>query len=177
MGTVEAVSTPAATAPTHRLSFIGDVHGGYSQESLQSAGAGDEEHPLLPPLLTASPLHQGSRASSLLPAAIQSATTEVTRTSYQTDGTGTSRISGLSDFPAPPTQTIVSSDRVELLKSYFGGEAHSRPVSHSTSSPRLAPAPAPASSVSSSSSSRLQRAAFGESSRLSHERPRDEDTH
>lgn len=174
MGTVEAVSTPAATAPTHRLSFIGDVHRGCSQESLQSAGADDEGHPLLPPLLTASPLHQGSR-TSLLPAAIHSATTEVTRTSYQTDGTGTSRISGLSDFPTPPTQTIVSSDRVELLKSYFGGEAHSRPVSQTMSSPRSAPVPA--SSVSSSSSSRLQRPAFGESSRLSHERPRGEDAH
>jgi len=120
------------------------------------------------------PLHQGSR-TSLLPAAIHSATTEVTRTSYQTDGTGTSRISGLSDFPAPPNQTIVSSDRVELLKSYFGGEVHSRPVSQTMSSPRSAPAPA--SSVSSSSSSRLQRPAFGESSRLSYERPRGEDTH
>lgn len=173
---VEAVSTPAATVSMHRLSFMGDVHGGYSQESLQSSGAGDEEHPRLPPLLTASPLHQGSR-TSLLPAAIHSATTEVTRSSYQTDGTGTSRISGLSDFPAPPTQTIVSSDRVELLKSYFGAEAHSRPVSQTIGSSRSAHAPAPASSVSSPPSSRLQQLAIGESSRLSQERPRGEDTH
>ena len=174
MGMVEAVSTPAATVSTHRLSFMGDVHRGYSRESLQSGGADDEEHPRFPPLLTASPLH-GSRTS--LPAAIHSATTEVTRSSYQTDGTGTSRISGLSDFPAPPTQTIVSSDRVELLKSYFGGEAHSRPISQTIGSSRSAPAPAPASSVSSSPSSRLQRPAFEEPSRLSQERPRGEDTH
>lgn len=176
MGMIEAVSTPAATVSTHRLSFIGDVHKGYSQESLQSGSAGDEEHPRLPPLLTASSLHQGSR-TSLLPPAIHSAATEVTRSSYQTDGshgTGTSRISGLSEFPAPPTQTIVSSDRVELLKSYFGGEARSRPVSQPIGSSRLVPAPAPASPVSSSPSSRLQQ---GEPSRLSPERPRGEDTH
>jgi hypothetical protein len=173
MGTVEAVSTPAATVPTHRLSFAGDVHRTPgSQESLQSFGPDDEEHPLLPPMLVTSDLRHGSR-TSLLPAGFPSATTDVTRSSYQTDGTGTSRISGLSDFPAPPTQTVVSSDRVELLKSYFGGDARSRPVSQSDDPPRAEPAPV-SSSLSSSSSSRLQRPALGGPSRVSHERSRGE---
>jgi len=173
MGTIEAVSTPAATVPTHRLSFAGDVHRGPgSQVSLQSSAVDDEEHPLLPPMLVMSDLRHGSR-TSLLPAAFPSATTDVTRSSYQTDGTGTSRISGLSDFPAPPTQTVVSSDRVELLKSYFGADAQSRPVSQTGDASKAEPAPV-SSSLSSSPSSRLQRPALGGPSRVSHERSRGE---
>ena len=158
MGTVEAITTPSATVPpTYRLSFTGDVHGGLSQESLSisrsqsqsqlqvgattnnNSSASLLEPPL--PLLAASstgmsPRRRSSR-SSLLPAGLPSATTEVTRSSYLTDGTGASRISGLSDFPAPPSQTVVPSDRVELLKSYFddgsgsdaSGNVNSRPAS------------------------------------------------
>jgi serine/arginine repetitive matrix protein 2 len=158
MGTVEAITTPSATVPpTYRLSFTGDVHGGLSQESLSisrsqsqsqlrvdATANNDSSASLLeppPPLPMASstgmsPRRRSSR-SSLLPAGLPSATTEVTRSSYLTDGTGASRISGLSDFPAPPSQTVVPSDRVELLKSYFddgsgsdaSGNVHSRPVS------------------------------------------------
>lgn len=178
MGTVEAVSTPAATVPTHRLSFAGDVHirSPGSLVSLHSSAVDDEEHPLLPPMLVMSDLRHGSSRTSLFPAAFPSATTEVTRSSYQTDGTGTSRISGLSDFPAPPTQTVVSSDRVEFLKSYFSADAHSRPVSQTGGSSKgEEPAPAPASSsLSSSSSSRHQRPASAGPSRVSHERSRGE---
>jgi hypothetical protein len=128
MGTVEAVATPAATVPTHRFSFTGDVHRGRSQDSLRHSTAANDDGYLAPQRsLMASPARQSSR-SSLLAAALPSAATEVTRSSYLTDGTGTSCISGLSDFPSPPTQTVVSSDRVEMLKSYFG-DASSRPVS------------------------------------------------
>jgi hypothetical protein len=46
-------------------------------------------------------------------------------------------MSGLSDFPVPPSQTVVPSEHVEILKSYFddgsgsdcGGNVQSRPVS------------------------------------------------
>jgi hypothetical protein len=155
MGTVEAISTPPATVPPmYRLSFMGDVHGGFSQESLSlsrpqshsqlqvDATANSDSSSSLferPPLLTASSIPPPSRSSrgSFLPAGLPSATTEVTRSSYLTDGTGASRISGLSDFPVPPSQTLVPSDRVEILKSYFddgsssdgSGNVHSRPVS------------------------------------------------
>lgn len=158
IGTVEAITTPSATIPPrYRLSFIGDVHGGISQESLSisrsqsqsqlqvdATANNDSSASLLeppPPLLMASstgmsPRRRSSR-SSLLQAGLPSATTEVTRSSYLTDGTGASRISGLSEFPAPPSQTVVPSDRVELLKSYFddgsgsdaSGNVHSRPAS------------------------------------------------
>jgi serine/arginine repetitive matrix protein 2 len=164
MGTVEAITTPSATVPpTYRLSFTGDVHGGASQESFSisrsqsqsqlrvDATANNNSSASLleppPPLLMASstgmsPRRRSSR-SSLLPAGLPSATTEVTRSSYLTDGTGASRISGLSEFPAPPSQTVVPSDRVELLKSYFddgsgsdaSGNVHSRPVSSQVDRP------------------------------------------
>ncbi|KAH9959954.1 hypothetical protein BC827DRAFT_1268453 [Russula dissimulans] len=133
MGTIEAVATPVTTVPAYRLSFSGIVDGGRSQESLLRVSA-DEERSTPSPMLIPSPIPQGSR-SSLFLAALPSATTEVTRSSYLTDGTGTSRMSGLSDFPAPPTQTVVSSDRVEILKSYFG-DARSRPASSHTQTDR-----------------------------------------
>ncbi len=140
MGTVEAITTPSATEPPHRLSFMGDVHGGVSQESLSlsrsqsqsqlqvnATANNDSSASLLeprPPLLLASSSvmslpHSRSSRGSPLPAALHSATTEVTRSSYLTDGTGASRISGLSEFPVPPSQTVVPSDRVEVLKSFF----------------------------------------------------------
>ena len=156
MGTVEAIVTPSATIPpTYRLSFIGDVHGGVSQESLSisrsqsrsrlqvdatsnnNSSASLLEPPPVPPILSSTSPRSRSNTSSLIPAGLPSATTEVTRSSYLTDGTGASRISGLSEFPVPPSQMVVPSDRVEFLKSYFdegsGSDAsvnaHSRPAS------------------------------------------------
>jgi serine/arginine repetitive matrix protein 2 len=158
IGTVEAITTPSAMIPPrYQLSFIGDVHGGISRESLfisrsqsqsqlqvDATANNDSSASLLEPplpLLMASstgmsPRRRSSR-SSLLQAGLPSATTEVTRSSYLTDGTGASRISGLSEFPAPPSQTVVPSDRVEHLKSYFddgsgsdaSGNVHSRRTS------------------------------------------------
>lgn len=163
MGTVEAITTPSATVPpTYRLSFTGDVHGGLSQESLSISRSqsqsqlqvdatthNDSSASLLeppPPLPTGMAPRRRSSRSSLLQAGLPSATTEVTRSSYLTDGTGASRISGLSEFPAPPSQTVVPSDRVELLKSYFddgsgsdaSGNVHSRPVSSQIDRPAKA---------------------------------------
>ncbi|KAI0247995.1 hypothetical protein BJV78DRAFT_1156825 [Lactifluus subvellereus] len=141
VGTIEAVSTPAATTAAHRFSFAGDIHGGRSQDSLPpppvpvAAVEYDEDLTHLPLLVVPTYHHSASHHPSSLP----SATTEVTRSSYTTNttnDTGTSRISGLSDFPVPPTHTAVSSDRSSMLKSYFG-DAHSRPVSQ-TDAPRTA---------------------------------------
>jgi hypothetical protein len=172
MGTVEAITTPSATVPlTHRLSFMGDVHGGVSQEFLSlsrsqshsqlqvnATANNDSSTSLLeprPPLLLASSSvmslpHSRSSRGSPLPAALHSATTEVTRSSYLTDGTGASRISGLSEFPAPPSQTVVPSDRVEVLKSFLddgsgsdaSSNAQSRPVSSQIDRPARASAAA-----------------------------------
>ena len=162
MGTVEAITTPSATVPpTYRLSFIGDVHGRVSQESLSisrsqsrlqvdarsnnNSSASLLEPPPLPPLPSSTSPHSRSSRGSL-PAGLPSATTEVTRSSYLTDGTGASRISGLSEFPVPPSQMVVPSDRVEFLKSYFdegsgsdaSGNLHSRPVSSQIDRPAKA---------------------------------------
>ncbi|KAI9431937.1 hypothetical protein H4582DRAFT_1214123 [Lactarius indigo] len=156
VGTVGAASTPLATTSTLRLSFVGDVHRGRSQDSLtlgnyeanrasasstSTADATDndddedgngndneeeeeaeaERHSTLPPLLVVPSM----RASVAEPQSVphSAATTDATRSSYMTNDTGTaSRISGLSDFPVPPNQTVVSLDRVQVLKSYFAGD-------------------------------------------------------
>ena len=96
---------------------VGGVDDDYSDDE---DGEGDST---LPPLLVLS-THRGS--GLLDPQSVpQSAMTEMTRSSYMTNDTATvSCISGLSDFPVPPTQTIVSPDRVEVLKSYFGDDAN-----------------------------------------------------
>jgi hypothetical protein len=187
MGTVEAISTPSAVVPPmYRLSFMGDVHGGFSQESLSlprsqsqlhldATPNNDSSSSLFerPSLLMASsifiPRQSGSSRGSLPPAGLPSATTEVTRSSYLTDGTGASRISGLSEFPVPPSQTVVPSDRVGILKSYFddgsgsdgSGNIQSRPVSS------LIDRPAGASGAA-----RSQRPSLVGPSRLSESRER-----
>lgn len=186
MGTVEAISTPSATVPPmYRLSFMGDVHGGFSQESLSVSRSRSRSQSLLQVDATANndsssslleprshlmaPHRSRSSRSSLIPAGLPSATTEVTRSSYLTDGTGASRISGLSDFPAPPSQTVVPSDRVEMLKSFLddgsgsdgSGNAHSRPVSSQIDRPSRA-----------SGAARSQRPSLVGPSRLSQSRER-----
>ncbi|KAH9053338.1 hypothetical protein EDB87DRAFT_238861 [Lactarius vividus] len=151
VGTVGATSTPLATTSALRLSFAGDVHRGRSQDSLtlgnyeadrasasstSTADATDndddddngndneeveEEDPTLLPLLVVPSM----RGSVLGPQSVphSATTTDATRSSYMTNDTGTaSRISGLSDFPVPPSQTVVSLDRVKVLKSYFADD-------------------------------------------------------
>lgn len=172
VGMVDVASTPLATTPALRLSLMGDVHRGHSQDSLtlgnygadrasaSSASTGDatdndhdhdgghndddnddndndneeeeveeeeEEDSTLPPLRVMSSSSQQTRSSGglLRPQSVphSAAMTEATRSSYMTNDTGTaSRISGLSDFPVPPNQTVVSLDRVEVLKSYFAND-------------------------------------------------------
>ncbi len=141
VGTVGAASTPLATTPALRLSFVGDVHRGRSQDSLilgnydadratasstYTADATDndddddddgddgddndneEEDSTLPPLLVVPSI----RGSVLEPQSVphSAAMTDATRSSYMTNDTAASRISGLSDFPLPPNQTVVSLD-------------------------------------------------------------------
>lgn len=82
----------------------------------------EEEDSTLPPLLVVPSI----RGSVLEPQSVphSAAMTDATRSSYMTNDTAASRISGLSDFPLPPNQTVVSLDRVEVLKSYFADDAH-----------------------------------------------------
>ena len=90
MGEVGVVSTPAAVTSPHRfsteLSFVEQ-----EQDEPQDLTFGPH---LRPPRVI-------SQQSS-----VPTPVTANTRSSYMTTGTDASRMSGLSDFPAPPTQTV-----------------------------------------------------------------------
>jgi hypothetical protein len=112
----------------------GGVNDDYDEYTDDEEGEGDST---LPPLLVLSTNRGSGGGLHHLepPSAPYSAGT--TRSSYMTNDTGTaSRISGLSDFPIPPTQTVVSLERVEVLKSHFGdndGEGRGAPAGPSQS--------------------------------------------
>lgn len=134
MGTVDAPTPIETTTADQHLSFICDVHRGPSHDdndalpllatyasdasddgsSTYSANnnndeVGDEQASPLPP-----PHSTTTTTMQLLdtPPIPQSAKTEATRSSYMTNDTA---LSGLSDFPVPPNETIVSLDRVKDL--------------------------------------------------------------
>jgi hypothetical protein len=138
VGTVDASTPIEMTTSDQHLSFICDVHGGpanHSEDSLPlatynatysddddvsstySADAvdNDDEHEHLlddDEGEGASTLPSLLDVPRLLDAAPHSAKTEGTRSSFMTSDT---TISGLSDFPVPPNQTVVSLDRVKDL--------------------------------------------------------------
>ncbi|KAF8957848.1 hypothetical protein BDZ97DRAFT_1844340 [Flammula alnicola] len=121
VGMVESVSTPPAVSSEHRLSFNGQtafVH-----------PAQDRRHGLA---LSPNSLDSHARVLS----GLQAPTTDATRSSYMTSST-LSRMSGLSDFPAPPKDNHVTPKHMSLLSSYFD-EALSQSESHSEPLP---PAP------------------------------------
>ncbi|KAI9449668.1 hypothetical protein BJY52DRAFT_1306369 [Lactarius psammicola] len=140
VGTVGVASTPLTTTPALRLSFVGDVHRGRSQDSL-TLGNYEANRTSVSSTYTADATdnddddddgnnteeEEEEEEDSTLPATARRASvphSAATRSSYMTNDTGTaSRISGLSDFPIPPNQTVVSLDRVAVLKSYFGDDA------------------------------------------------------
>jgi hypothetical protein len=106
LGTVEQLLTPAATDQDQRFSR----HLSFGASSLV-AEIGDADADMdfgVSPVVTESsqPTSTSSRAmrafssSSLIPP--RSAHTDHTRSSFLTSGSGTSRMSGLSDFPIPP---------------------------------------------------------------------------
>ncbi|KAI0063839.1 hypothetical protein BV25DRAFT_1899064 [Artomyces pyxidatus] len=118
LGTVEAVSTPAAMSTDQRfsghLSLIGEVG---SRRSSEEGGLPTEDS-----TITVRPRVISTTSLS----APRSAYTELTRSSYITNGTDTSRMSGLSEFPAPPQQFVVSADRASIFHSYFGDTQRSQ---------------------------------------------------
>ena len=91
MGEVGVVSTPPAQTSPHRfstsLSFVEHEHEQQEDETDVTLG---------PPLRSPRVLSQQS--------SLPTPQTANTRSSYMTTGTDASRMSGLSDFPAPPTQ-------------------------------------------------------------------------
>ena len=114
-----------------------DDAGGVNDDEEYTDDEEGEGDSTLPPLLVLS-THRGSGGHLEPPSAPYSAATATTRSSYMTNDTATaSCISGLSDFPVPPTQTIVSLDRVEVLQSHFGdndddGGVPAGPISQSS---------------------------------------------
>ncbi|THH17082.1 hypothetical protein EW146_g3662 [Bondarzewia mesenterica] len=115
LGSIEAVTTPPVEMADHRfsghLSLVGDVGG---RRSMDGSRKSDE-------LATRTPRHI-SQGSSLVP---PHSARDMARSSYVTTDTSQSRMSGLSDFPAPPEQLVVSPAHVGLLQSYFSDTSQS----------------------------------------------------
>ncbi|KAF8196099.1 hypothetical protein BJ912DRAFT_1082997 [Pholiota molesta] len=101
VGMVESVSTPPAVSSERRLSYTGQT--AFANNSL------DQQQRSL-----ASPASQDRILSGL-----QAPLTEATRSSYMTSST-LSRMSNLSDFPAPPKDgSRLAPKHMSLLSSYF----------------------------------------------------------
>ncbi|KAF8069215.1 hypothetical protein FPV67DRAFT_1449004 [Lyophyllum atratum] len=112
VGIVESVSTPPAVANDHRSSYMGEL------------SSPDEPH---------HPEEQGLLPMSLqrrIISSLQPPSADPTRSSYMTTSTA-SRMSGLSDFPAPPQRPPLG--HMSLLTSYFD-EAHSLSEAHASRS-------------------------------------------
>lgn len=105
VGLVEAVSTPPAMFSDHRmsdhLSYVEDPER-RSEESMDDV------------------TERQARIKSQ--SSLQPPSAGVTRSSYMTTSTNGSRMSGLSDFPAPPAQLRMTPSHTSLPNSYF--ESH-----------------------------------------------------
>ena len=108
LGTIEAVATPLTKEADQRfsghLSFVSDVGGQRSDD--MSIGA----------------VRFLSQRSSLMPGSAR----DLARSSYMTTDTSRSRMSGLSEFPAPPEQLTVSPTQAGLLQSYLSATSRSQ---------------------------------------------------
>lgn len=129
VGTVDAeLSTPPAQYADHRfsghVSFVTDGQAAPGNNEGERHGQNPQPSPI-----ESSQKHQsfsqppssGSRvisSSSLAPP--NTGVSSGARSSYMTTGSHDSRMSGLSDFPSPPEQVVVSPAHVSLLHSYFG---------------------------------------------------------
>lgn len=114
LGTVESLSTPAAVDVEHRISFNGETIFDYEDQDASAVRSGlslDIDHPA----------NVTSRRDLLsIGLASQRPLTQVTRSSYITTS-DLSRMSGLSDFPAPP-KSIYSESEPTLPTRHFDGE-------------------------------------------------------
>ncbi|KAH9061731.1 hypothetical protein EDB83DRAFT_2385459, partial [Lactarius deliciosus] len=120
LGNYQADRASASSTSTADATDNDDDNDDNGNDNEEVGEAEAEEDPTVLPLLVVPSM----RGSVLGPQSVphSAATTDATRSSYMTNDTGASRISGLSDFPLPPNQTVVSLDRVEVLKSYFAGD-------------------------------------------------------
>ncbi|KIM86141.1 hypothetical protein PILCRDRAFT_776323 [Piloderma croceum F 1598] len=102
---VEAVTTPPAVVHDHRdlrpVSLIAD------KVEPSEASNTEEEH------------QRVTSRGSLAPPIIS---TDPTRSSYMTSTTDGSRMSGLSDFPEPPSVDHLTPAHMSIISSYFGGD-------------------------------------------------------
>lgn len=106
MGVVESASTPPATSSDHRRSYTGQM--AFVSGGEQFVEQDDDQ--------TVTLRRNGIVSSSNtlpLPSA------DPTRSSYLTSSSF-SRMSTLSDFPAPPPRTDITPAHMSLLNSYFG---------------------------------------------------------
>lgn len=113
-GAVEAVTTPSAVEldrASGHFSLVADEirHDETSSPHDNIASAKDE-----------SPSEEPQRITSQASLAPPSASDDPLRSSYMTSTTEGSRMSGLSDFPAPPVQTLTPA-HMSIIHSYFGG--------------------------------------------------------
>ncbi|CCM02129.1 uncharacterized protein FIBRA_04206 [Fibroporia radiculosa] len=111
VGIVEALATPPPLSSPHRASSrLSLIHFSHTD--------GDGSMRLSADQLDARTNSQYSSLGAL--------TSDVARSSYMTAGTtGTSHMSGLSDFPAPPTE--VTPEHMSVLDSYFDDNSLAQP--------------------------------------------------
>lgn len=110
VGSIGALTTPAVVSSPRRSSTqLSFVH--YLRETRERAEEHGEQD------IAAPRVHSGY--SSLRPASYN-----VARASFLTSGTEASRMSGLSDFPVPPTD--ISPDQLSVLNSYFDHSRYSQ---------------------------------------------------
>ena len=109
LGAVEAAGTGLAIVHDHEgsrhLSFVADRVESHEEVSNTEELQGDtqritSEGTLAPPIVSA----------------------DATRSSYMTNTTDGSRMSGLSDFPEPPPVAHLTPAHMSIIHSYFGGD-------------------------------------------------------
>lgn len=108
MGSITAVTTPSPMRSPHRASTSGiPQHFTYSNHVTN----------LFPAHITLFDEDEHERVTSLS-SSLSPIGTHLTRSSYMTTGTDTSRMSGLSDFPVPPADLTPA--HTSIIASYFG---------------------------------------------------------
>jgi len=113
VGIVESVSTPPAVSSMHRTSFLGTVfahdnntnvpipaHANESPSQNPNQNLNEQDQERRPRPRHEEVVSPESHAARII-SGLHPASTEATRSSYMTTSTA-SRMSGLSDFPAPP---------------------------------------------------------------------------
>lgn len=120
VGSIDALTTPAAVSSPQRSSTrLSFVHFLRENEEREEHGGQDIAVPRV------------HSAYSSLGAPVSS---NAARSSFMTSGTDASRMSGLSDFPVPPTD--ITPEQLSVLDSYFDDSRNSRQDNGFLSPPR-----------------------------------------